>query len=467
MQSTTHSARLRRPTTFIGLPLTTFIGLPLTTFVVGAIALALTTIATATTEIYYSFSDGRVGGVALLAVDGVDEPKAHRRIVEIPNLERPRKLAISDDGSALLLVDETSRSGNLILVELDGETPRVTRLDFPTVPDEVRAVRGGFVVGGDRGNLVFVDATRRAVAATWTSRGTLTPSGHKPEDIAVLPGGERIILSFQKDSSSGRHLGSRLVTMDIPSLRVVADLQLPRDRPELHIAGNIKEQGPNPEVIVLSPKTNTLFLTLDLYGGLLMADLDAVMEGRLVRPVTVSADPAGAWGVAFPDRVVHFDAGGRETVVVANAGESGGVVAVDLGTRRRVAAAETISGLDTLVHLKRANVVAAAPAGKVKRRVAAEVEKSSEPQRELHLIDVSRLHGGELPVVLHSMDDLTTHLAAVGDESSDEVVVVLGRGQTHRLALLTIVRDADGTFDVTERWSVPVEGELRRLISRR
>jgi len=435
----------------------------------GVLAIVLG--AAASTEIYYSFSDGRDGGVAMLTVDGVDAPATHRRLVTIPPLARPRKLAVADDGSHLLLVDETSSAGNLVLLTLDREPIDVTRLDFPTVPDEVRAVDGGFVIGGDSGSLVFVDSNRREITARWSSRRALDPSGHKPEDIAVVPtrgrDGARIIVSFQKDSSSGRHLGSRLVTLDLPSLNVVADLQLPRDRPELHIGGNTKEQGPNPEVIVVSPTTNTLLLTLDLYGALLMADLDAVMQGRLANATVVNADPQDRWGVAFPDRVVHVRDGRDEHVVVANAGEGGGVVVADLRRRRRVAAAETIPGLDTLVHLPTIGVVVAAPAGKVKRRVGVEVEKFSEAGRDLHIIDLRGLDEGELPVKKHALGDLGTHLAGVEPERNGQVVAVLGRGETRRFALLEIERASDGELTVTEHWTVRAEGDVARLTARR
>ena len=418
-------------------------------------------------EIHYSFRDREGGGLAVLSIDPhTGALREHRRTWHGESFDRARKFALLDDGSMALLTDSRDRRGNLALIALAGEQAGQARiLDFPSEPDEVRAVPGGFLIGGASGNLLRVDAATASVGPRWSSRDRLRPSGHKPEDIAILAGGERALLSLQKDSSSGKHRGSRLVTVRLPTLEVEADLHLPRDRPDLHIEGNRKEQGPNPEVLVLSPATNTLLVTLDLYGALLLTDLDAALTGRLANERVFSADPQGRFGVAFPDRVVHLPAaaGRGEVVLVANAGEDGGVVAVDLATRRRLAAVETPPGLDTLTHLRALDAVAAASAGKLKVRIDGEVEKTSRPGRSLWLFPLAGLAAGDLTAIELALDEPCHASVAIESADSARILLVLGSGRSQSLALGTIDRDGDGRFSWREQWRIPAEGEVQRL----
>lgn len=416
-------------------------------------------------EILYSFRSGDGGGLAAIEIDpetGLEI--GHRTLWRSDAFPSPSKFALSADGSIALLVGESDRSGNLVLIPLRGEgEPR--SLDFPSIPDEVRAMPGGFVVGGDGGNLVAIDAVRGRISARWSSRESLRPSGHKPEDIAVLAEQGLAVVSFQKDSSSGKHRGSRVAVLRLPGLSLVADLELPRDRPELHIPGNRKEQGPNPEVLVLCPRTNTMLLTLDLYGAVLLSDLDAVLEGRLANGRMLSADPQGRFGVAFPDRAARMAIAGGEAIVIANAGEDGGVAAFDLAGRRRFAAGDAPPGLDTLVHLPTIGAVAAATAGKIKRRSEDEVVKGSRPGREIGVIDLSRLGSGEMPLSLLGVGEPCHAIAAIDPSRGAKVLAVLG-GDRRTLALLEIARGENGRFLLRELWRTAAAGEIQRVARR-
>ena len=67
--------------------------------------------------------------------------------------------------------------------------------------------------------------------------------------------------------------------MQLPELKRLADVRLPRTHPELHIEGNLKEQGPSPEIVLVSEQTNTLLVTLDLYGAVAMMDWSPMQAG--------------------------------------------------------------------------------------------------------------------------------------------------------------------------------------------
>ncbi|MFQ3577862.1 MAG: hypothetical protein SNJ52_02480, partial [Verrucomicrobiia bacterium] len=120
-----------------------------------------------------------------------------------------------------------------------------------------------------------------AIEAEFSARKLLTPPGRKGEHIRVLSEGDRAVVSFQKDDDDSEARGNRLVAIDLAKFQPVADVALPRDKPELHLDGDPKEQGPGPEVIVVFPDIDTLAVSLDLYGGILFCSLEGVLKGEL------------------------------------------------------------------------------------------------------------------------------------------------------------------------------------------
>ena len=143
-------------------------------------------------------------------------------------------------------------------------------------------------------------------------------------------------VSFQKDSKKGKNKGNRLAIYELPRPRLLADIPLERNHDELHFQGNFQQQGPGPEVVLVSEEDNALFVTLDLYGAILLADWQAALDGRLVNWKYLSTSSDGAWGTAFPDRAGLLKAKGRTYALVFNAGTQGGAVLVDLkGSRDR------------------------------------------------------------------------------------------------------------------------------------
>lgn len=359
--------------------------------------LLLSSLATAA-DLYYSFIDGTAGGVAKLVVDDRDG-----RVIEHVVLFRdeqcstPYKLAVSESGQRVIVTNVVNEVGNIIVVDQSISPPGVKRLDLNAEPDEVRTFGERAIVGGDKGVVCVLDLAEGKVLSRWDARRALEPSGHRVEDILILSadrdGSARVLMTFQKDSSSGKHKGNRLVVADIckaGTLTVAHDLQLLRNRPELHYdaARNLAEQGPGPEVALASPATNTIFLSLDLYGAIALADLDAVLQGRWQNYVTLPAAVDESWGNSFPDRVVKFTVSDREFVLVANAGWEGGAALVDLSRRAIIARTPVRHGLDTLTHVQVLGKVVGTPSGKLKRRGETERDKTWQPGSELYVFEV-------------------------------------------------------------------------------
>lgn len=407
---------------------------------VAVIAAMLVESAIASVDLYYSFRDDGGGGLARMTVDSTTGAASqHVLVFHDASYVAARKLAISASGERAILINAQEGRGNMVVVDLTESSFPYVKLDFPSEPDEVRTFGEMAVIGGDRGNVCVVDMKEGRIISHWNSRRQLRPSGHKVEDIHVLPCSELALMSFQKDSSSGRHRGSRLVVMELPELRVRHDLQLPRNRPDLHypMSKNLREQGPNPEVIITCPQSNTLFLSLDLYGAVALADLDqAVQHGVWENLQYLPTAVDGRWGHTFPDRMVRFALDEERLVVVCNAGIDGGSVLVNLASREIVQRVETGFGLETPTHIPSAGMVIAASAGKLKVRGEQGLDRTFHPRAEVHVFEIGRV--GSKPALQSQVRELPWHvfrLQALNPKSSGVVVLFVGDEQPTKFAM--------------------------------
>jgi hypothetical protein len=141
---------------------------------------------------------------------------------------------------------------------------------------------------------------------------------------------------------------------------------------------------------VLSEQQDVVLCTLDLYGAIATFDLSAAIDGELegLEYQVVSQD--GTWGTAFPDRASAFRWRGRDHAVVTNAGPPGGLVVVDLATRRIVARFDTPTGLEAPLWAPERELLVTLRSGKTKVRTPTGIEKSYEPGSELMIFDLSQ-----------------------------------------------------------------------------
>lgn len=373
---------------------------------------------------YYTFNDTEGGGVAAVRVHTNDARLTDGGVVARGGRGGWEKLAVSADGLLVAAVAPEGRP-NLLVRDLSREGEGATRTArIPQEPDAIEAWGRKFVVGAGEGFHYLVDGDTARVEKDFNARRQLRPSGRKPEYILVEPGADTAWITFQKDSRTGSHKGSRVLCFDLANWRLLADNRLPRNMPALHMA-DLREQGPSPEIMVVSPASNTLLLSMDLYGGVAMADLDAARRGRWSNLVYLSTHPTGEWGTAFPDRALHFTRRGRDYVLMNNAGRDGGSALIDLEARRIVQIVPTPPGLEIPVWLPAADRLAAVARGKVKLRGPSALAEERAPRRELFVFAFEPGDEVRLRLETYQLDGYSQHTKAAGGPESDRVLALL------------------------------------------
>lgn len=371
---------------------------------------------------FYTFGTNE-GGVASFTVTPDGQLTRHQTEPGT-GLSKPRKLAVSDDQKRVLVVSEESPMG--WIYRLDQPADPLGLLEFGEPTTEAKALGDHALVMADKGFFYWFDLTSGQIERKWNSRDGLTPPGHKGEDILFLPEKNLAMVSFQKDSKKG-HKGSRLVLFDLTTFTPKADLQLPREYPSLNIPKSKKEQGPNPEMMFAAPKSNTLAVTLDLYGAIAFADLDAALNGEWKNLAYVPSSPDGKWGLSFPDRGTLLELGGKEYLLIANAAENGGLVLFDVEKRKIVQWFRAEAGAETPVYLPKAKKVVTVISGKMKQRTPDGLEKDTAPGKELLVLDVAPLEsGGKATFERIPFPETVVKVEAIEPETSTVLLLVTG-----------------------------------------
>lgn len=333
------------------------------------------------TQLFYTYHDGAVGGVAAVSIcPRTGKILDQRSLAASPCFQEPHKLDVTADGRYLAASSQHDYLSNVYLIDLQSGSAQL--LNVTKIPDAVEPYRNGFMIGADDARHYFLDATTGRITRSWNGRAHTYPPGRRIEYIKVEEETGLAWTSWQKDSPSSRNKGSRVVVFDLNAWKYIADLPMPRAMPHLHLA-DFKEQGPNPEIIIPSRKTNTLLLSMDLYGGIAMADLDAAQAGswKNLSYQTTAFDQS--WGSAFPDRATRYPTPNNEFVFIANAGEKGGVAWVDLRSRQIAQVLETPPGLESPAIVDNGKLLVAAALGKTKFRSFGSLQETRRPTREL------------------------------------------------------------------------------------
>ncbi|MGF1655723.1 MAG: hypothetical protein ACFCU3_01955 [Verrucomicrobiales bacterium] len=379
------------------------------------------------------------GGVGLLQ-RSLDDGAHHiiaRPFATPPGFQPFKTLSLSDTGRWACLGMHQGESV-LLIGEIDDFESRPLRVVLEDAGEELRGHGEQVILSMRRGRFAVVDSTSGEITATWNARKGLEPPGHKGEDLWVINQGTQVWVSFQKDSDDGARLGSRLLVMDLPKLELVHDIPLPRDRPDLHIKGNFREQGPNPEKIFDSPSTNTVMLTLDLYGAIAFFDRDAALErGELKDYTVVSAAANGEWGWTFPDRGLLFSVQDQELLLISNAAQNGGLTLFDVSARKPIMHIPTLSGGETPVQV--GDRVSTVLSGKVKSRGEEGLIKIFDPENKLVVLDfAARDEQGRPAVLRHDLVGEPINILSVQLEGRVLVLSkVDGMGRASLIDLLT------------------------------
>jgi hypothetical protein len=409
-------------------------------------------------EVAYSFNGDQGGGVAVVSVDPqTGKMVGHRELFRASDCTAANKVRRSSDRRTILVNNETPKGPHLYLASAQGGLP--VPIELSDEPDEVRiAGRHALVTCADD-SLALIDVVGGRRAGRWEADEELDPPGNAPEDATVLPDGKTAVVSFQKDSGKGKKLGSRLVVMQLPELKPLADLRLPRNHEELHIEGNKKEQGPSPEIVLVCASANTLMVTLDLYGAVALMDWSEARAGRLSNWKYLSTALDGSWGSAFPDRAGLISVGARPCALVFNAGPAGGAVLVDLAGRKIVRRWPVPPGLEKPVYFSEFRKAYSVCSGKIKSRGEKELKKDYDPGRSVYAFDFGPTRQGrpdrlqELP-----LERFVIRLAPV--EGADRPMLLLAAGEDDDKTDTILVYDPDRRAVLDQRPAAGTIGQF-------
>lgn len=410
---------------------------------VGSVLIGLLLIRSAQGELInvaYSVKGKEKGGVATVTID-----TENRKIVDQSTLfeskecREPVKVRRSDDHHMLAVTNIDEDAPSVFLIPLEANQ-QPTKIALPSIPDELR-LRGNLgIVSCEDDEVAFLNLEDKQILRVDKLDKLLQPPTNKPEDVHITSDDKFAVVSFQKDSSTGKKRGSRLVVYSLPEVRLVADLQLPRERPGLHIATNPKESGPGPEIIYVSIQHDVMVVTLDLYGALGLVDWSEAKTGELHSWKMVCASNDDVWGTAFPDRATVFDRQGCEFFLVCNAGEGGGCFLVDLKNRRPIWRRKTPPGLEAPVYLDELQRAFSVCSGKIKRRLSDDVEKLYRPQRSLFEFDFSSNDAMlNAPVKTYDLPGFTFQITCVNPSS----LLLISLGDSPEAANRLVLVDAN------------------------
>jgi hypothetical protein len=396
-------------------------------FLCCAAAIAFSAHRAAAGTLYYAFEDStKKGGLARVQIDDATGALTAHETLWIDLLgATPNRLVMNDAGDRALVVRDVKDGFNLLV--FDVTQPKVTpiQLEFGSRPDSVTVKGDLALVTGTRGRVVAIDLRAGKVTATFDGRKGLVPAAAKSDLVTITEDGKKAIVSFQTDGDDGKEKGHRLIVLDLPTLTLAADLVLPRDQATLHPTGVAKDAGPGPEVIVTAARSNTLMVTLDIYGAVALVDLDQALAGKWSNPKVLSTALDSTLGTAFPDRALVAAVGDKEFGLAFNAGSGGGLAVVDLTAREVIHRVACPYGLDLPVYLTKTNSVVLANCGKMKTRTATGITKDKVATDQLVVVDLAPLATGAAPKVASLKASTQVHKVHPLDPANSAIIALL------------------------------------------
>lgn len=396
-------------------------------------------------RVAYGFTSDQAGGIAEAAIDSSSGRILRQSIVfQSDECRRPAKLRRSRDGRHLAVTNLQKRGAQLFLARrAKADTPKaddVQTFKLRSLPDELKFSDGQLLVSCEEDALVAIpfDAEHPESSRIRFDE-ILDPPGNGPQDIQIVAEDQLAVISCQKDGKGGEKKGNRILLLKLPTLELVADLPLPREHPELHLADDSSESGPGPEIVYVSRDSDTLVTTLDLYGAIGMMRWSAAKEGRVEDWTCLSASPDRTWGTAFPDRASPLRFAGNDYFLVHNAGSEGGSTVVDLRNRRVVWQRATPPGLEQSAYFPKLRLAFTVCSGKVKERSADDIQKSLAPQMRLFVFDFRSSRAvREASVETVALEMYTARIHAV---SQDPPLLLIAAGSSPERADMLITFD--------------------------
>jgi hypothetical protein len=398
-------------------------------------------------RVFYTFRNSEGGGIAEARITSGGQISGQRILVQHRNFKHPFKLAESPCGRWVAATGDQANFFNLAVFDHQANEGQVRSL--LRTPDAIEPWRGGFVIGANDGTIYLYQPETKKVFP-YNLRINTYPPARKAEYILI--DGDHAWITIQKDSPSQRTKGSRVIYFNLATWKLEQDLMMARNRPDLEL-NSFRERGPSPEIVLVAPRSNTILLSMDVYGGVSLSDLDAARSGGWKNWSYASTAVDGSFGTAFPDRWVEFTHQGKEYALILNAGVGGGAALVDLAERQVIQRLPVPPGLENPVWLSRLNLLAAGVPGKEKRSFFGTLEERRVPVASLFTFQMiptaegPRLQMREIPMGK-----------------------VLGRGATLADSNLAVFPTRDELLVVDPRngqvvSSTPAVGKISRLIS--
>jgi hypothetical protein len=376
-------------------------------------------------RVFYTFKNKEGGGIAEARISPGGQITGQRILVQDRKFKHPHKLAESPCGRWVAATGEQANFFNLAIFDQERDEGQVRSL--LRTPDAIEPWRGGFVIGAGDG-VIYLYQPETANVFPYNLRINTYPPARKAEYILI--DGDHAWITIQKDSRSQRTKGSRVLYFNLATWKLEQDLMMARNRPDLEL-NSLRERGPSPEIVLVSPRSNTLLLSMDRYGGVSLSDLDSARAGGWTNWSYASTAVDGSFGTAFPDRWVEFSFRGREYALIVNAGQQGGAALVDLAERKVIQRLNVPPGLENPVWLPQLGLLAAGVPGKEKRAFFGTLEERRVPVESLFTFAMVQTPDGlRLQQKEYPMGKVLNRGAALADSNltvfptRDELLVV-------------------------------------------
>lgn len=382
--------------------------------------------------------NGSAGVLATMNVDPstgkMSTPTVHYTDTD---LFRAEHMMRTDDNRHLVVLNEADDNYVVAVTDMTATPPATTKISTPDRPRFITHRNHYTVVAGHEGQLHLLDLGASSITRSIDLNKHLQPRGTRPEAIAISPDNNHLFALLEQDSDTRKSIGSRIVILSLPDLKVVKDIAIPRVFPDLHFSEG-KFAGPGPRWIRFHESTGRTAIGLHLYGTVLFCDTEGLFQGKITNVSLPSTAPDYSIGTSFPDVATTLTIQGKDYLVVSNASEAGGAVLFDWTTSERVATLNTgTRGLTAPVLLSTPNLLTFVKTGLINFRDEYAVDGNHLDASLVLSVDLSGLNSSPtLPVTAADLKDIVYKISNIPG-SSNLVLLAARNLETNEMEFIT------------------------------
>ncbi|MGF1657645.1 MAG: YncE family protein [Verrucomicrobiales bacterium] len=410
---------------------------------------------------YFTLSEG---GIERMVIDTTTGELLERgSIYNDPAAILIQQLQLTEQQDYVVGIHPRDEDPCVVIVDLRTPDYPARRIAFPARPDGHAVLDHHTYVADNSGVISKIELTTATIVDRLDLRNSTEPKGHQPDQITVLPDKKHLAVVIGDDGPSHQRRGSRVAILS-QDLEIVHDVLLPLDHPELHFTNEGgRQRGPVPRRLLANEPINRAALVLELYGSVLLCDLDALVQhGRLENVVSLSTHKDGQFGQTFPGWARWLSFEDKTYLLVSNSSEEGGVCLIDPIAGTIVDHAETGKGQLFPPHiLSDGTSLLATRDGVTRRRGETQVEAEHVELKELvrlsFQVENRQLNAEIIPFSKHPYE-----LYPLGGK--DRFLTLLMEEQGAQKVL------THGIWDQTERrmlWEIPSPGVYRNAVTLR